>query len=112
MMPVEIVVRDYLAGTTSTSILQMYRKGEREMYGHRLAGWPARQREASAPIITPTTKARRARMTRRSAAQDILARKLLTEAQWREVSDKALALFACGRETRRPARADPGRYQV
>ena len=30
MMPVEIVVRDYLAGTTSTSILQMYRKGERE----------------------------------------------------------------------------------
>ena len=37
MMPVEIVVRDYLAGTTSTSILQMYRKGEREMYGHRFA---------------------------------------------------------------------------
>ena len=35
MMPVEIVVRDYLAGTTSTSILQMYKKGAREMYGHR-----------------------------------------------------------------------------
>src|SRR5438552_4113856 len=33
MMPVEIVVRDYLAGTTSTSILQMYKKGERTLYG-------------------------------------------------------------------------------
>src|SRR5437762_13175678 len=33
MMPVEIVVRDYLAGTTGTSILQMYRSGQRTMYG-------------------------------------------------------------------------------
>src|SRR4029453_19023092 len=33
------------------------------------------------------------------SAQDILSRKLLTEAQWKEVADKALALFACGRET-------------
>ncbi len=33
ILPVEIVVRDYLAGTTSTSILSMYNKGERTMYG-------------------------------------------------------------------------------
>src|SRR5262245_44759186 len=31
MMPVEVVVRDYLAGTTSTSILQMYKQGKRSM---------------------------------------------------------------------------------
>src|SRR5271170_848294 len=33
MLPVEIVVRDYLAGTTSTSIASMYKAGRREMYG-------------------------------------------------------------------------------
>ncbi len=33
MLPVEMVVREYLAGTTSTSILSMYKKGERRMYG-------------------------------------------------------------------------------
>src|SRR5271166_4481677 len=33
IMPVEIVVRDYLAGTTGTSILSMYRAGRRQMYG-------------------------------------------------------------------------------
>jgi phosphoribosylaminoimidazole-succinocarboxamide synthase len=77
MMPVEIVVRDYLAGTTSTSILQMYKKGSRELYGHRL---PEGLRD------TPLS------------ADDILKRKLLTEKQWREVSEKALALVACGRE--------------
>ncbi len=36
ILPVEIVVRDYLAGTTSTSILSMYRAGRREMYGTTL----------------------------------------------------------------------------
>src|SRR5947199_5642333 len=57
MMPVEIVVRDYLAGTTSTSILQMYKQGRREMYGHR---FPDRLRDNDKlpqTIITPTTKA-------------------------------------------------------
>ncbi|TIX65985.1 MAG: phosphoribosylaminoimidazolesuccinocarboxamide synthase, partial [Mesorhizobium sp.] len=36
ILPVEIVVRGYLAGTTSTSILTRYRKGERTMYGMNL----------------------------------------------------------------------------
>ncbi len=33
ILPVEVVVRGYLAGTTSTSILTKYRKGERQIYG-------------------------------------------------------------------------------
>ena len=57
MMPVEIVVRDYLAGTTSTSILQMYRKGAREMYGHRFAEGLRDNQKLPQTIITPTTKA-------------------------------------------------------
>ncbi len=43
ILPVEIVVRSYLAGTTSTSILTMYRNGDRNMYGIGLAGRVARQ---------------------------------------------------------------------
>src|SRR6202041_1793829 len=33
ILPVEIVVRGYLAGTTATSILTMYKAGKRAMYG-------------------------------------------------------------------------------
>jgi phosphoribosylaminoimidazole-succinocarboxamide synthase len=33
ILPVEIVVRDYLAGTTATSVWSMYRAGRREIYG-------------------------------------------------------------------------------
>ena len=54
-------------------------------------------------IITPTTKAAHGAHDAPLSAQDILARKLLTEKQWMEVTDKALALFACGRETGGPA---------
>jgi phosphoribosylaminoimidazole-succinocarboxamide synthase len=97
MMPVEIVVRDYLAGTTSTSILQIYKKGAREMYGHRLPDGLRDNGKLPATIITPTTKADQGEHDTPLSAEEILARKLLTEQQWREVSEKALALFACGR---------------
>jgi phosphoribosylaminoimidazole-succinocarboxamide synthase len=98
MMPVEIVVRDYLAGTTSTSILQMYKKGSREMYGHRLPDGLRDNQKLPETIITPTTKAEQGDHDAPLSAEEILARKLLTEKQWREVSEKALALFASGRE--------------
>src|SRR5215467_2698912 len=98
MMPVEMVVRDYLAGTTSTSILQMYKKGSRDMYGHRFPEGLRDNQKLPETIITPTTKAGQGAHDAPLSADDILARKLLTERQWREVSEKALALFACGRE--------------
>jgi phosphoribosylaminoimidazole-succinocarboxamide synthase len=98
MMPVEIVVREYLAGTTSTSILQMYRQGRREMYGHRFADGLRDNERLPKTIITPTTKAAHGEHDAPLGADDILAQKLLTEAQWLDVSAKALALFARGRE--------------
>lgn len=99
MMPVEIVVRDYLAGTTSTSILQMYKRGEREMYGCRFPEGLRDNEKLPRTIITPTTKAEQGAHDAPLSADEIVARKLLTERQWREVSEKALALFARGRET-------------
>jgi phosphoribosylaminoimidazole-succinocarboxamide synthase len=98
MMPVEIVVRDYLAGTTSTSILQMYRKGCREMYGYRFEEGLRENQKLPQTIITPTTKAAQGEHDAPLSAEEIVARRLLSERQWREVSEKALALFACGRE--------------
>jgi phosphoribosylaminoimidazole-succinocarboxamide synthase len=99
MMPVEIVVRDYLAGTTSTSILQMYKQGRREMYGHRFPEGLRDNQKLPQTIITPTTKAEQGDHDAPLSAEEIVARRLLTADQWREVSEKALALFACGRET-------------
>jgi len=97
MLPVEIVVRDYLAGTTSTSILSMYKAGRREMYGVRLPEGLRENQKLPHTIITPTTKAADGDHDEPLAPDDILARGLLTHAQWQTVSRYALALFAHGR---------------
>lgn len=97
IMPVEIVVRDYMAGTTGTSIWSMYKKGRREMYGHRFPDGMRENQRLATPIITPTTKAFDAGHDEELTATEIVEQKLLTRAQWDEVSDKALALFARGR---------------
>ena len=98
IMPVEIVVRDYLAGTTSTAILTMYKTGRREMYGHRFPDGMLANQKLPQTIITPTTKAFDAGHDEELDAARILSESLLTQAQWEEVSAHALALFARGRE--------------
>ena len=101
ILPVEMVVRDYMAGTTGTSIWTLYKQGRREMYGHR---FPERMREFQKlpqTIITPTTKAFDAGHDEPLSAQEILDQGLTSPAQWEEVSARALALFARGSEMAR-----------
>ena len=98
ILPVEIVVRDYLAGTTSTAILTMYKAGQREMYGHRLPDGLADNAGLPETIITPTSKAAYGAHDEPLTAAEILERGLLSAAQWDEVCGHALALFARGRE--------------
>jgi phosphoribosylaminoimidazole-succinocarboxamide synthase len=96
ILPVEIVVRGYLAGTTSTSILTMYRAGRREMYGHRFPDGLADNQALGAPIVTPTSKAADGAHDEPLTSDEILARGLVSEAQWRQLCETALALFARG----------------
>jgi phosphoribosylaminoimidazole-succinocarboxamide synthase len=101
MLPVEIVVRDYLAGTTSTSVLSMYKAGTRAMYGVRLPDGLRENQKLPQTIITPTTKGEEGAHDEPLAAADILSRGLLKREQWDRVAAFALALFARGREMAR-----------
>jgi phosphoribosylaminoimidazole-succinocarboxamide synthase len=96
ILPVEIVVRGYLAGTTSTSVLTQYKAGEREMYGHVLPDGLRDNQVLPAPIITPTSKAFDGGHDEPLTEAEIVAQGLLTQAQWDQVSGYALALFARG----------------
>ena len=96
ILPVEIVVRDYLAGTTGTSILTLYKQGQRTMYGHTLPDGLRDNERLPQPIITPTSKAFDAGHDEPLTPDEILAQGLLTAAQWETVSAYALALFARG----------------
>jgi phosphoribosylaminoimidazole-succinocarboxamide synthase len=98
ILPVEIVVRGYLAGTTSTSILTQYRKGARQMYGHDFPEGLRDNQALPKAIITPTSKAFDGGHDEPLTATDIIDSGLLTQKQWDEVGEKALALFARGQE--------------
>jgi phosphoribosylaminoimidazole-succinocarboxamide synthase len=97
ILPVEIVVRDYLTGTTGTSIWPMYKSGRREIYGIRFPDGLRQNQRLPATIITPTTKAAEGAHDEPVTPDQIIRRGLLTPEQWRNVSDLALALFARGR---------------
>lgn len=96
ILPVEIVVRGYLAGTTSTSILTRYRNGERDVYGLSLPDGLRDNEELTEPIITPTSKALDGGHDEPLSKAEIIEKGLLTQAQWDTVSGYALQLFACG----------------
>ncbi|MES2336231.1 MAG: phosphoribosylaminoimidazolesuccinocarboxamide synthase [Pseudomonadota bacterium] len=98
ILPVEIVVRGYLAGTTSTSILTRYKAGARTMYGHSLPEGLRDNQALPQAIITPTSKAFDGGHDEPLTAEDIVASGLMTKTQWDEVSAKAIALFARGQK--------------
>jgi phosphoribosylaminoimidazole-succinocarboxamide synthase len=98
IMPVEIVVRDYMTGTTGTSIWPMYKNGKRVMYGITFPEGLRENQKLSETIITPTSKAMDGEHDAPLSAKEIVEKGLLTQAQWDEVSAYALALFARGRE--------------
>ena len=56
-LEVEAVVRAYLTGVSSTSILTAYQKGAREFCGHKLPEGMKPHQKLPRPILTPSTKA-------------------------------------------------------
>lgn len=96
ILPVEIVVRGYLAGTTGTSVLTLYKAGQREMYGLRLPDGLRDNQALPQPIITPTSKAFDAGHDEPLSPAEVLRKGLVTARQWEELSAHALALFKRG----------------
>jgi phosphoribosylaminoimidazole-succinocarboxamide synthase len=97
ILPVEIVVRDYLTGTTGTSIWPMYQAGRREIYSIRFPDGLRENQKLPETIVTPTTKAAEGEHDEPVTPDEIISRGLLTRQQWQSVLDLALGLFERGR---------------
>jgi phosphoribosylaminoimidazole-succinocarboxamide synthase len=98
ILPVEIVVRGYLAGTTGTSILTMYKHGQRDMYGVTMPDGMRDNEKLPTPIITPTTKAFDGAHDAPLSEAEIIRSGLLTQPQWDTLKAYAFTLFARGQE--------------
>lgn len=96
MLPVEMVVRAYMTGSTSTSIWPMYERGERVMYGHRFPDGLVKNQKLPQTIITPTTKGDQGDHDEPTTAEDLVAAGAVSQAQWDRLAEASLALFARG----------------
>jgi phosphoribosylaminoimidazole-succinocarboxamide synthase len=101
MLPVELVVRGYLAGSTGTSILRMYKAGRRDMYGTKFPDGMRDNQQLDHAIITPTTKAAAVSHDEPLTPQQVVADNIVDKAVWEKVSAYALALFARGQSVAR-----------
>lgn len=98
ILPIEMVVRDYITGSTDTSIWPMYERGERLLYGLEFPDGLVKNQKLDETIITPTTKAAQGAHDVPVTAKQIVAQGILSQRQWNDVSEKSLAVFARGRE--------------
>jgi phosphoribosylaminoimidazole-succinocarboxamide synthase len=98
MLPIEMVVRSYLTGSTETSIWPMYDRGERVLYGHQFPDGLKKNQKLPQTIITPTTKAAQGDHDAPITEAEILETQLVSTDHWHELAEKSLALFARGQE--------------
>ena len=96
MIPVEVVVRAYLTGSTDTSVWTHYKKGIRDFCGLRLPDGMVKNQPFESPIITPTTKSED--HDESISPEQIVERGLVEADTWQEIELIALALFVRGSE--------------
>jgi phosphoribosylaminoimidazole-succinocarboxamide synthase len=96
--PVEMVVRGYITGVTSTSIWRSYEKGERVIYGIRFPDGLRKNDQLKNPVITPTTKAEHGGHDQRLTKKEILKKRLIPEKVYMRMEKAALALYKRGND--------------
>jgi phosphoribosylaminoimidazole-succinocarboxamide synthase len=96
-LPVEMVVRHHLTGTTSTSIWVHYSEGKREFCGYALPDGMRRHQQLPKPILTPSTKAEKGGHDISASREEILRLTGMPPSDFDRAAELAMALFEAGR---------------
>lgn len=94
--PVEVIVRGYITGVTSTALWYRYSIGEREIYGYHFPEGLVKNQALPEPIITPTTKGGVTGHDERLTCSEVVQFGLLDANTWEYVQHAALELFKFG----------------
>jgi phosphoribosylaminoimidazole-succinocarboxamide synthase len=97
-LKVEMVVRAYITGNTSTSAWTHYAKGLREFCGNHLPDGLRKDERLAEPIVTPSTKADQGEHDESVSPAEIVARGHLDQGTMDKLVEISLALFKRGAE--------------
>lgn len=95
-LPVEMVVRGYITGSTATSLWTHYKDGQRDFGNFVLPDGMKKNQKLEQAVLTPTTKSDE--HDRPLTPAEIVSEGFLSQDLWDNVADKALKLFARGQE--------------
>ncbi|HMG19747.1 MAG TPA: phosphoribosylaminoimidazolesuccinocarboxamide synthase [Kofleriaceae bacterium] len=95
-LPVELVMRAYLTGVTSTSIWKAYEAGARTFCGHRLPEGMRKNQALPRTILTPSTKAAKGDHDVSVSRDELLAMGRISPELFDRAAALAAALFDAG----------------
>jgi phosphoribosylaminoimidazole-succinocarboxamide synthase len=96
--PVEVIVRGYITGVTSTALWYRYALGERDIYGYFLPEGLKKNQRLDQAMITPTTKGGPTGHDERLTCAEVVEKGYLPADIWDQTMQAALQLFAFGQK--------------
>jgi len=95
--PIEIVIRGYITGITTTSLWYNYSQGKRKVYGLKFSEGLKKNQKLTSPVITPTTRGTGVGgHDEKISKKEILKRGIVSKDVYEEMEKAALALFKRG----------------
>lgn len=96
-LPIEVIVRGYITGVTSTSLWTKYADGERVIYGIRFPDGLVKNQKLKKPVITPTTRETGpGGHDEPITPKEITKQRLISPKIWKEIEKAAIKLFERG----------------
>lgn len=102
-LAIEVIVRGYITGVTTTALWYRYSIGERNIYGYDFAEGLKKNQALPEPIITPTTKGGSTGHDERLTCAEVTEKGLLDQQTWDQVQSAALTIFKRGQDIARKA---------
>ncbi len=97
-LPIEVIVRGYITGVTSTALWYRYNLGEREIYGYHFPEGLRKNQPLRHTIITPTTKGGPSGHDERLTCAEVVNNGYLPQKDWDVIQAAALQIFQKGQE--------------
>lgn len=95
-LPVEVVPRAYMTGSTGTSLWTLYKDGKRDFGDFVLPDGMKKNQKLEHVVLTPTTKSDI--HDRPLTSAEIISEGFMTKELWNEVAETSLKLFKRGQE--------------
>lgn len=91
VLPIEVIVRGYITGSTNTSMWTLYNQGQRNFFGTVLPEGLQKNTKLPEPVVTPTTKDK-------DHDRPLNREDLVNMTVWPEIEKIAVQLFQFGAE--------------